>query len=240
MTTNKQLGEMIVTQDGSVTIRDPEMNEEYHSQNGALEETYELYLYKSGFSNAVEEKKAVAVLDVGLGLGYNALAAIECWLSSQDAGPLTIISLEKQSHLVEAIALCSGPWCQHWPQGWPDLAKSLKKVQSDLWQGQHDHPNGALLTWQVIVGDAARITLPKLKFNFIFQDAFSPRKNPELWSSSWFGKIFSHAAHNCTLVSYSVARLVKDNLEASGWQYSKIPAPGKKKQWLIAKAITPE
>ena len=39
---------------------------------------------------------------------------------------------------------------------------------------------------------------------------------------------------NCVLMTYSVARVVKDSLNAGGWNFEKIPAPGKKSAWLRA------
>ncbi len=234
MTNDKQFGELVTTQDGSVTIRNPEINEEYHSHCGALGETYELYLKRSGFLAALQQHRPLVVLDVGLGLGYNAIAAIEAWLKADKPGPLTLVSLEKQASLVSAIANGNGSWCSHWPSHWSDLTRHLKPITANEWQCRINHDNGASLAWTVLIGDGAQTPLPNLGYNFVFQDAFSPKKNPELWSQDWFHKVRSCAATDCTLVTYSVARMVKDNLESSGWTYKKIPAPGAKKHWLAA------
>ena len=43
---------------------------------------------------------------------------------------------------------------------------------------------------------------------------------------------------NCTLITYSVARIVKDNLEKSSWKWQKIsPSKGDKKNWLKANLL---
>ena len=92
----------------------------------------------------------------------------------------------------------------------------------------------ATCKWQVIIGDGIATPLPDQHFDFIWQDAFSPKKNPDLWSEEWFRKLMKASTENAVLMTYSVARVVKDGLEGAGWHYAKIKAPGKKKHWLKA------
>ena len=67
--------QIVPTADGSSTIFIPEMNEQYHSLNGALTESEYVYIDK-GFS--FQQKKKLTVFEVGFGTGLNCLlTAIE-------------------------------------------------------------------------------------------------------------------------------------------------------------------
>ena len=234
MKKGSNLGELVKTADGSLSIRNPDIDEEYHSTAGAAFESQELYMTRSGFLEFLESSDSAAVLDVGLGLGYNALSTIENWLKADSPGNIDLVSLEINEDLVTHLAGGDGPWMENWREDWLKWGKTLEQDKPGLWQGKLQHSSGSSLNWQVLVGDSSRAEIPNLGFRFVWQDAFSPKKNPELWSPEWFAKVASVAASDCRLVTYSVARVVKDGLEGGGWDYDRIPAPGKKKHWLSA------
>jgi tRNA 5-methylaminomethyl-2-thiouridine biosynthesis bifunctional protein len=72
-------------------------------------------------------------------------------------------------------------------------------------------------------------------FDFVWQDPFSPQKNPTMWSAEWFARVREVSATGCTLMTYSVARAVRDALAASGWSVAKIPTSIRmKRHWLRA------
>ena len=62
--------EKIITGDSSITLRNPEYDECYHTKSGAIEEAFEK------FAKPCHLKDGMKVLDVCFGLGYNTLAAI--------------------------------------------------------------------------------------------------------------------------------------------------------------------
>ncbi|MDR1436811.1 MAG: SAM-dependent methyltransferase, partial [Candidatus Symbiothrix sp.] len=59
-----------LTADGSHTLFLPEINEHYHSVNGALQEALHVYI-NAGFNQCT--KKSIRVLELGFGAGLNAL-----------------------------------------------------------------------------------------------------------------------------------------------------------------------
>ncbi|NRA66223.1 MAG: hypothetical protein HRU19_17180 [Pseudobacteriovorax sp.] len=238
MSKDSKFGLVVETADGSLSVKDPTIDEEYHSDGGALFEARALFIEASGYIGRLDRCFDTAILDVGLGLGYNALLSIEYWLAAEDPSHQTLVSLEKNSDLVAALASGDGPWMEGWSQDWLDLASKLEKKDANddkvLWKATITHRNGKVLSWTVIVGDALDANLNDFSFDIVFQDAFSPQKNSRMWQSDWFQKVFDRAKEGCCLVTYSVARPVKDNLEQAGWQYQKIPAAGKKRSWLKA------
>ena len=60
--------EILVTSDGSTTIHLPELDEQYHSKNGSINETYHVFI-NSGLKLVSSEK--VAILEIGFGTGLN-------------------------------------------------------------------------------------------------------------------------------------------------------------------------
>ena len=70
--------------------------------------------------------------------------------------------------------------------------------------------------------------------DYVWQDAFSPKKNCELWTTEWFQQIRNYASGDAVLVTYSVARMVRDNLASAGWRWQKMQTSGLKRSWLKA------
>lgn len=244
------LGVAVLTNDGSFTIKHPEHGECYHSLMGAKFEAKELYVVCSGFETALTTAiHPLRVVDVGLGLGYNALSTIEAWAHNQNVSQnLHILSLEINPELVELLKSGKASWQKEWSTHWIDYSKKLAPCKSDLWTAEISHPSIPKLTcsWQVLLGDAVTITIPRCfaenewgGWQFFWQDPFSKSKNPDLWTSNWFEKLKSIAAKEAVLVTYSVARPVKDALTQTGWVYQLIPTPGLKRKWLIAHLNNP-
>ncbi len=234
---------LVTTADGSLTLRHPLYDEEFHAREGARFETEQLYIQGSGFFDRVNDagvEADCAVLDIGLGLGYNALMTIETWWRSPGRGNLSVHSLEISPELVTLLGQIDCVWKEGWSEDWRQWSASLVPISADRWKMEANHPaSGQRLLWTVAVGDATAMELGTDRFDFIWQDAFSPRKNPELWTSAWFARLKSASRPKARLLTYSVARLVKDHLVEAGWSYEKFKAPGgNKKEWLRARLNT--
>ena len=66
---------------------------------------------------------------------------------------------------------------------------------------------------------ALHTVLPNLEqnsYDFIFHDAFSPSKQPELWSEEIFNYIYKILKPNGKLLTYSKSNKVRKNMLASG------------------------
>ena len=60
--------EILITSDGSSTIHLPDWNEQYHSKNGSINETYHVFI-NSGLKLVSSDK--VSILEIGFGTGLN-------------------------------------------------------------------------------------------------------------------------------------------------------------------------
>ncbi len=245
---NKDLGRVIYTEDGSASLMHPGHAQAYHSLGGAKKEAYDLYIAASDFSKDLtssQHRRNISVLDVGLGLGYNALTTIDAWLEVESSRRLTVVSLECNERLF--LSLCSGeaPWQTRWPSSWLTLVKQLEEQAPNQWAVQVKHPsNESYCLWTVLIGDACEVkvvpdSLPSgwQGYNYIWQDPFSQEVNPDMWTKQWFEKIASASNENAKLMTYSVSRKVKDALSESGWQYQLVPTTTSKRSWLRANKI---
>lgn len=244
------LGEKVETGDGSYSIIHPEFGECYHSSSGAAKEARDLYVLKSGFAEHIRNaSKAVRVLDVGLGLAYNALSTIESWLAEIQRPPLQMVSLEINQSLVESLVTGAPSWSEGWPQSWMRLIGALRKVEAatELEDFEQRFPFAtsfwiceldADLDWVIVVGDARKALQFKRKterpWHFVWQDPFSPEKNPCMWSEKWFSRLKAECDFNTKLMTYSVSRQTKNALSAAGWYYEKLKTTTRKRHWISA------
>ncbi len=246
-TSHPSMGSLVVTEDGSLTILDPALGETYHSRFGARREARELYVEASGLLGHFAQKlvspfTTTNVLDVGLGLAYNAIETIRAWLEAHQPGNLYIASLENSPDLVTNVISGVAPWTTNWDPKLKAILSTFRNINSQQWQSITKHPHAdATLTWEIFLGDARSEPLPYStvkQWDYIWQDPFSPRCNPTMWDGPWFKKLFQDSHGETILMTYSVARAVREALEEGGWQWTKIKTPSPmKKNWLQARII---
>ncbi len=180
------------------------------------------------------------MLDVGLGLAYNAIHTLRAWHEGGAKGPLEIVSLEIDADLVAALASGVAPWQANWDVAALGWSTALRRAPAQADGTMRWHAEGAAFAWTVVVADASTLAaLPAAArpFDFVWQDAFSPQKSPSLWTEGWFAKVRAVCAPGATLMTYSVARPVREALAAARFEPVKIAAaPGHKRQWLKATA----
>ena len=204
-----------VTEDGSITLFNPAYEDYYHSKSGALEEAFEKFVKPCKIN---EMKGPIKILDIGFGLGYNAIAAID----STD-NEIEIISLEKE--FIPDL---------------PDLKPKLKhywiieKLEYDpitksyLYEDKRIH-------LKIKIGDAVNlIKTINDKFDAVFLDPFSPAKNPELWTLEFFKDIKQRMKQGAILATYSYAKKIRNNLSKAGFVVKNGPVIGRRSPSTIA------
>lgn len=199
----------VETGDGSFTLYSEHFQEACHSSSGAKEET--LLHYIKGCQ--IEEKAAsldqLAILEVGFGLGIGFLTTLE--VLKDHKRPWTFLSLEMDEDLLL--------WFQ---EQHPEFQLKWSKVGEV--KVLTSHIGNAEL---IILCGNARETLPAylqlhpLKWNAIYQDAFSPKKNPILWTKEWFEFLKSFSAGDVQLSTYSASTSIRKSLLESGWSLQK-------------------
>jgi tRNA U34 5-methylaminomethyl-2-thiouridine-forming methyltransferase MnmC len=81
--------------------------------------------------------------------------------------------------------------------------------------------------------DFRSMTLPS-DFNLVYFDAFSPEKQPELWTSDVIGTIEKAVDAGAILVTYSAKGVVRRTLESHGFDVKKVAGPPGKREMIRA------
>ncbi len=244
MTDFPQQAHLISTEDGSFSLFCEEIGECYHSRFGAKSEAMGLYIRASQIAERWRNASPLYVLDVGLGLGYNALCTLESWLADpQAAAPLCLTSFEKNQALFNSLRIVQGPWQVNWPESWRSWIQALAPISAlhsttsgEVWKAHIPHPTRPIACeWTCVTGDI-RETLfahaPSSGWERIWYDPFSAKKAPELWAAPWLTQLRTCVAPSVTLVTYSVARSVREAFAQAGWSWEKVPTDTGKRSWL--------
>lgn len=203
----------VETEDGSYTLFSEAFQEACHSSSGALAETHLHYLKGCQVEEKLKVHKDIAILEVGFGLGVGFLATFEALRNLE--GKWTFISLEIDEKLLEWFRLENQ---EH------EFLKNLiwkKDAGLNFLEAQSDSCH---LT--ILCGDA-RKTLPEFleknphQWSAIYQDAFSPRRNPILWTVEWFKTLKEYAKLDVILSTYSASSSIRKSLIEAGWKLHK-------------------
>jgi len=228
----------ITTDDGSHTLFKPELNEHYHSTNGALQESKHVFI-EAGLKMAFESKSiinydnhSINILEIGFGTGLNAY--------------LTLLESEKNQKdlFYHAIELYPLPKEVYQRLNYPALLQQQYSIESkkasDLFLQLHTSP------WEKSVSITQKFNLLKQQFNFciptqfnpnrsydlIYFDAFAPEKQPVLWEEEIFRKIYTLCNRNAILVTYCAKGVVRRMLQNVGFQMERLPGPPGKREIL--------
>ncbi len=205
----------VQTGDGTHTLFSEQFQESCHSTFGAREETLLHYVRGCQVLEKIENLPMLSLLEVGFGLGIGFFTTYEEVLS-QSQKPWHFISLEIDESLME--------WFRQEYQE-HEFLKNLKwKIENDV---KILEASDGIRTLTVLVGNA-RETLPQymahhpdVKWDVIYQDAFSPKKNPILWTHEWFHFLKEHSTLDVILSTYSSSSSIRKSLIEAGWKLHK-------------------
>ncbi len=203
--------EKVTTKDGSQTLYSSEFDECYHSTNdGALNETLQKHIIPA-FTLAPYKDKLV-ILDICFGLGYNTLATIYYCKLHAISTKIEIISPELDIALVKDLQNFT------YPREFATLRPIIEQLSQNL------HYKDEQFDIKILIGDA-RTLLPniKQKIDIIYQDAFSPQKNPLLWTKEYFDMLRKLCNEDAIITTYSSATPVRMGMWESGFKLFASP-----------------
>ena len=210
------------TADGSATLFVPELDEHYHSVKGAYTES--LHIYRDcAYQHAAKQsaERPLRLLEVGFGTGLN--AAVTAMAATAER-PVHYITLEK--YPVE-----------------PRLVESLScdtLVDAQLFAAIHAAP------WEQPTAITPHFTLEKhccdllsaplpTDIDIVYFDAFAPEKQPEMWSSEIFARIYASMRPRGVLTTYCAKGAIRRLLQAVGFSVERLAGPiGGKREILRA------
>ena len=214
----------VPTADGSCTLKSEEFGESMHTDAGAYEESVIKHVRACG--RVVSGAGHLHVLDVGFGIGYNLCALLEEWSRLDERPDLHITSLEFDRSAAECFSALS---FNDGRDRWYDI------VKKGFIDGRFD---GDGFTMTFMFGDARRsvgiLAEEGAVFDVVFQDAFSPGKNPELWTLDYFRIVRKIMKDNGVMTTYSAAPQIRRAMFEAGFRIARGVSTGKKKEGTIA------
>ncbi len=220
------------TEDGSLTLYSVRYGQTYHSRHGARTECHHVFLEASGAADILRRGEPLRVLEIGFGTGLNFLltadlavargtplhyTAIERDLVGDDVfASLGYESLLGASHLIDRLRR----WVFAIPS--PGLTGLITCRLHDT------------LHLELLLGDATDTPIPTPAFDVVYQDAFSPDANPELWTPAFLARLFAALKPGGRLSTYASRATVRRALVESGFTVSTIPGPPGKREITVA------
>ena len=215
------------TADGSRTLYSERYGESFHSDKGALTESKHVFLQGTGVVQRLEHHHPTHLLEVGFGTGLNFFLTADIALKYQT--DLFYTALEKD--LLSAEDLDSLGYEKYLEQ--PELLERFLAWR----RGGSNQPfefRGVRL--ELLLGEASEQTLSENAFHAVYQDAFSPHKNPELWSEAFLGGLRQALTDDGILSTYCVKGAVRRRMQALGFSVEKRSGPpGGKREMLVAR-----
>ena len=196
--------ERVRSADGSYTLYSAEFQEAYHStRDGALHESLQKHVIPA--LHFKREKSSLVILDICFGLGYNTLATLYYIKEHNLPIRVHVLSPEFDEGLIRSLIDFE----------YPKVFEGLRPIIEAL--SQHLYYEDDQFTIEILLGDA-RQSVPKIeqKIDVVYQDAFSPRQNPLLWTREFFADIVSIAKEDMLLTTYSTAAATRLGLYENG------------------------
>jgi tRNA U34 5-methylaminomethyl-2-thiouridine-forming methyltransferase MnmC len=186
----------VKTEDGTITVYSKVYNENAHSLHGATNETQLHYIKGCDIIKRSNEHSPFNILEIGFGAG---IGFLETFKHLKDK-PAYMCSLEIDSELIEYFCEKNNFNFQQINQ--TDYRFTYKDFILD-----------------VLIGDARnRIKDIKKTFHAIYQDAYSPRRNPRLWTIEWFNALKKLCHDDIILSTYSASSSIRKSLLAAGFK----------------------
>ena len=221
--------EHIISDDGSLTLYSKEFNESYHSpKDGAFRESLNKHVIPA--LSLHEGKKSLTILDICYGLGYNTLATLYYIQANNLDLKVHILSPEFDEALVRSLKDFA------YPEAFESLRPIIEAISDNLCYENEQ------FKVEVLIGDA-RESIPALRradtgsaptmIDIVYQDAFSPKVNPLLWTREWFADIRTLCAEDAVLTTYSTAAATRMALHENDFVLHYYDAPDTRRS-LIA------
>lgn len=216
--------EFIISEDGSVTIFLPELNEHYHSRFGAFQESMHIFI-NNGIAAAGDKKSNIRILEVGFGTGLNAfltaIYGLQHHLTIDYVGIEPFPLTADEVHQLNYTQLVDNKYTALF-----NHIVSPSDYQTDRFR---------LTKHTLTISDYLSLTTESQSFDLIYFDAFGPDVQPDLWHADIFKALFKLLSPDGFLITYSCKGLVKQALRDAGFTVKKLPGPKGKRE--ITKAF---
>lgn len=216
---------IVTTADGSKTVYHPTIKENYHSRNGALQESNHVFL-NSGLRYYLADKQVenVSILEVGFGTGLNFLLTNDFCTGKEitlnyvglEAYPLSLKLIEETEY---NQIVSQNTWVIFQENYEKALTQSVMLNQ--------------FCSLHIACIDAKNYT-SNLLFDVIYFDAFASANQPELWTKEFINHIVNFLKPGGVFVTYAITGDLKRIMKSLGMKIEKAPGAAGKREMLRA------
>ncbi|MDW9379633.1 tRNA (5-methylaminomethyl-2-thiouridine)(34)-methyltransferase MnmD [Chryseobacterium sp. JV558] len=218
--------EIKTTNDGSKTLFINELNENYHSHHGALQEAEHVFI-KNGL-NLINDCE-INILELGFGTGLNVLVTINEYLKTDKNHVINYFSLEK--YPINESEVKDLAYFEHFDN--PEFKNIYQKIHLADWEKSVEIISGFnLKKIECDFFDLKDIDLPEI--NLVYFDCFGARVQPDLWEKPLFELVSDKMAINGLLTTYSSKGSVRRILQELNFQVEKKQGPPGKREMINA------
>lgn len=220
---------LVQTADGSSTIYNELVGENYHSKHGALQESQHVFL-KSGLQHYQEHAavRSISVLEVGFGTGLNFLISADYCR----AADLTLEYTGIEAYPLSEEMIFSTGYDQY--------------VSAETWTAFKQQYAAALGSPREL-NTCCRLEISPVKlmefdssrlFDVMYFDAFAEIHQPEMWSVDALTHITKFIKPGGVFVTYAITGNLKRAMKSLGFSIEKAPgAPGKREMLRATKSL---
>lgn len=210
---------LVETTNGDLTLYVEELDETYHSRNGAISESQHVFI-ENGIAQINQQE--ISIFELGMGTGLNALLTA---LYAQDH------SIKVNYHTVEPYPV-DRTFIEQ-------IAYGEQLKANELFNAIHTAPWGeetVLNNYFTLFKEQDKfehLSLQNEQYDVIYFDAFAPKKQPELWEREHFQKLFNALTPNGILTTYAAAGHLKRNLKSVGFTLENPPGANGKREMSV-------
>lgn len=234
----------VVTDDGSKTLFNSLVGENYHSKHGALQESRHVFL-NAGLCYFLNNRKlpvndinvsvpgddlseAVSILEVGFGTGLNFLLSAD--YCTHNRFTLEFTGIEAYPLIPQMIA----------ETGYEQY------ISAPLWESFiNQYPGSLKIPVQINPFCQLQTAHCKLldynsdkQYDVIYFDAFASANQPEMWDDVAIGHTIRYLKPGGVFVTYAITGNLKRALKSLGLKVEKVPgAPGKREMLRATKSL---
>jgi tRNA U34 5-methylaminomethyl-2-thiouridine-forming methyltransferase MnmC len=200
---------IIITEDGSHSLLNTELDETYHSKHGAVQESMHVFI-RNGleFFAKKSSKRPINILEVGFGTGLNALLSVHSNI------PVNYTAVEP--HPLDE-----------------EIIRSLNYTPRALLEQLHQKSEVTIQNLQLkkIYSPLQALTLDSV-YDIIYFDAFAPSKQPDMWEFPVIEKVCNALTEGGIFVTYCAKGQLKRDLKSLGMEVETLPGPPGKKEMV--------
>jgi tRNA U34 5-methylaminomethyl-2-thiouridine-forming methyltransferase MnmC len=227
--------QLIITRDGSHSLWMPGLDETYHSDHGAIQESRHVFI-NHGLLYWLHNhtQPSINILEVGLGTGLNALLTYLELLAKRmsitytglEPYPIPWKYVQRLNYAAQLTQNKTSPTTRKklqttFKQLHRETATSFYQLSDDfLFQKK----NCSLQTF----------CMPHNTFDLVYFDAFSPSKQPMMWSVDVLEKVYHMMKRHGIMVTYCAQGKLRRDLKQLGMHVETLPGPPGKREMTRA------